>query len=850
MSQRKKVISAGVFTFLGLFIYFFCSYKYYPGLELRISGSVERETPGKVYWDFGHGFNESDSTDVTFSAGSTTDFSPPPLGGVSIEPAGFKSDISRGYVFWLVVPQNIYAAKKFSIQGKHNWGKWLKINDKMKGRQLALFPGSRIDFFSESNNFHFYYFKAPQAGFAKVYPRNGAAIRYIDGYGKNKQLLVTPDVYKEEKSGAIQFVSDPFRNKNGRSIFLPRQKIKGIAVKVQESRVRDVISSKKLRISPSQLSNSEQSKAISIEQIIVNGVLVSLDSKTVKFSGERSGRGLIFNYTDDYLELENEIISYEIYFSKGTESKAVEIKLDDKNANVKEILYPNGRNAFVGKSQVIAYPSIIDKIEVSDWQGNIESIQIRGRTEIEIVDQLNNLQQNQFRALLFVVQLLTALFSALLVSLVASVYYEERKRFPKAGVFSLIFTCEKRWFFWSVFLGGLFVNSLFLFAEWPGSLTPDSITILKEVRWLRFTNHHPYVYSFLTLALLNFYDAPITVIIVQMVFFHLLVGSFFYILFKNGVTLNILLPCFLLSICSLPINFFNIVLWKDIPFSILILFWAFFLTYVFYLRMYEKKRMRLSTKNALLLAGLFFLLCTLRHNGLVYLPFIPLILWIFFSDSRKQYFQFFVVSTLLLVSYYFVFPHVVLQKNNKRNDFAIEAAEKKTKGLKSVITGSSDKYFLEDYLAERLKIFVKTLGTSPDAWIWNNDMHTPPQRWFSVDEARAEMKVKPLSIALLYLEKKLLNTMDFKGIFAGRFIFWNSLFGLCGLVVVFMFSRWFPVSAFYSGIFLYQTIFMFIVVWPRWRYLYYLYLGGVFLLPVFLFECSKLRLQKKSIESL
>lgn len=843
MSQRKKIIWVGIVTFICLLTYFICSYRYYPGLQLRFSGQVVRDTPAKIYWNYGKGFNEFDAIDVTFSAGYSSNAGAP-LGEVTIEPAGFKSENSRGYLFWLIIPQHFYDSKDFSLSGKHQWGKWLRINSAIYGRQLVLFPGSRIKFFVNRNDFHFFYFKAPQAGFAKIYSQNGVATRYIDGYGKNKQLAVTPDVYKEERVGRIQSIFDLFRNKNDREFFLPRQKIKGLLIKAQESQVKDVVSSKKLRIFSLPSHSAGQVKTVSIERIVVNGEVVDLDSKTVKFSGQRVGQGLVFPDGEGSFELDGAVISYEIHFSKATESKAVAVKLDTNEATAKEILASDGRNILTGMCQIISYPPAIDTVEVIDWQGKVQGIETSGKNEIEITERLQDLKQSQFKPILLIIQVLTAFFSALLVSLTVSVCIEEKKRMPSANLFFLIFVREKRWFFWTVFLSGLLVNTLFLFAEWPGSLTPDSITILKEVRWLKFTNHHPYIYSLLTLAFLNFFDAPITVIIIQMVLFHLLVGTFFYILYTKAAKLRILLPCILFGICSLPINYFNIVLWKDIPFSILVLFWALYLSYILFVRIYEKNVGILTTRVALVLAFVFFLLCTLRHNGLVYLPFIPLILWKLFSNSRRTLFQFYVSSILLLVSYFFVFPHVVLQKNNKKNDFAIEAVEKKTNGIKSIITGNSDKYFLENYLAERLEIFIKTLGTSPYVWIWNNDMNAPPQRWFSYDEARAEMKTRPLNSTFSLLGKKLLKTMDFKGIFAGRFIFWNILFPLCALIAVFMLSRWFPVSAFYSSFFLYQTVFMFIVVWPRWRYLYYLYLGGVFLLPIFLFECSKLRVKK------
>ena len=65
MSQHTKVIGTGIIAFLFLFIYFTCSYKYYPGLQVRFSGQVEKETPGKLFWDYGYGFNEYDSIEIT-----------------------------------------------------------------------------------------------------------------------------------------------------------------------------------------------------------------------------------------------------------------------------------------------------------------------------------------------------------------------------------------------------------------------------------------------------------------------------------------------------------------------------------------------------------------------------------------------------------------------------------------------------------------------------------------------------------------------------------------------------------------------------------------------------------------
>ena len=564
MSQHTKVIGTGIITFLFLFIYFACSYKYYPGLQVRFSGQVEKETPGKLFWDYGYGFNEYDSIEITLSADNPVKSMP--LGTVSIEPAGFKSDNSRGYLFWLVVPQDIYDAKAFKIQGKHHWGNWLQVNADLKGRQLALFPGSRIDFDSELNLFKFYYFKAPQAGFAKVHSGTGP-VRYFDGYGKNQHLTVTPAEYKEEGRGTLEYVSDPFRIRNDRQAYLPRQQITGLKVEFQDHQVKDIIPLKKLRIYPAHLDSTGDGGSVSVEQILVNGMPVDLGAESVKYSGERFGKGLIFKNQKDYFEISGEIASYEIYLSAATPSKAVEITVNDRAVDEKGVRDKNGRYVIAGSAQKIFSTTVVDTVEVIDWTGKSLKIPNSGGNEIVIINELKDLDQDQSRLILLIVQFCTALFGGLLVSTSVSGIIEAKKKLAPAGFFPVIFVLEKRWFFWSLFLCGLLVNALFLVAEWPGSLTPDSVTVLKEARWLQFTNHHPYIYSLLLLASLNLFDAPLTGIIIQMITFHFLASCFFYILYRKGVKLPILLLCFLLSVCSLPINFFNITLWKDIPYS-------------------------------------------------------------------------------------------------------------------------------------------------------------------------------------------------------------------------------------------------------------------------------------------
>lgn len=200
-------------------------------------------------------------------------------------------------------------------------------------------------------------------------------------------------------------------------------------------------------------------------------------------------------------------------------------------------------------------------------------------------------------------------------------------------------------------------------------------------------------------------------------------------------------------------------------------------------------------------------------------------------------------SIVLFSVYYLVLPGLILDNSPTKNTYAKRAATKKIDRLAKITQNDAD-FYLEDYLSERTRQFVATLGVSPVATTWYNDMHNPPSRWFGVDEARAEMKSRPLHRNLHSVYEKILQTRDYKGFQSGRFIVWNSMFALVLLFTAFMLYRWLPLSAFFSAFILYQVFFLFFVVWPRWRYLYFMYLGGLFLLPVVVFEINKLKTRR------
>ena len=355
------------------------------------------------------------------------------------------------------------------------------------------------------------------------------------------------------------------------------------------------------------------------------------------------------------------------------------------------------------------------------------------------------------------------------------------------------------------------------------------------MKQLEITNHHPYIYYLIVLGLYNIYDAPLTIVLFQIVTYNSLIAGFMYILNQNGIKWWVLFPFCTLTFLLIPVNLFNLTVWKDIPFSIIILFWAFFIAYNYYLKCYSDVKMRLNDIELILLALLFVAICTLRHNGIIYIAFIPFCILFFSTISRVWILKFICLSSVLFSLYYFVIPPYIFYDKPERNDWAKHKVNKTVKRA-AKIKDKDGGFYLENYLGDRVERFVASLGTSPKATTWHNDMTAPPQRWFSVDEVRADFITRPKSEVLYELNNRLLETRAYKGFTDGRFIHWNSLFSLIGLMLAFILYRWLPVSALYSSFFLFQTAALFFVVWARWRYMYFLYLGGVFLVFILLLE--------------
>jgi len=93
--------------------------------------------------------------------------------------------------------------------------------------------------------------------------------------------------------------------------------------------------------------------------------------------------------------------------------------------------------------------------------------------------------------------------------------------------------------------------------------------------------------------------------------------------------------------------------------------------------------------------------------------------------SRRWLAGFIVLSGFMLLMVYQVLPGYILYDKPHKNDFAKVVIDRNLQQI-SEISDNDQEYYVENYLSKRVEKFVATLGASPKATTWYNDMHTPP----------------------------------------------------------------------------------------------------------------------------
>jgi hypothetical protein len=491
---------------------------------------------------------------------------------------------------------------------------------------------------------------------------------------------------------------------------------------------------------------------------------------------------------------------------------------------------------------------------------------------------------------LLTMHVLLAMLLAWLAGLVAGV-----------GDWRSVFVDDRRWVFWSMFATSTVVFSTWLLAWWPGMLTLDSLDSWLQVKRLEFTNWNPFVYTLYVLALTRLWDSPAVIVLVQVVATAALGASVFFFLHRQGLRFRWVAPFFAVFTLSLPVGVYNLMVWRDVPFCLLTVFWACLL-FGLAVRRARGRTFEPSWRVTLLLAGVLVFSSTVRHNGLVSLFAVPLLLAGGRLVGVARAARLFGVSAALYVALVWGVGTVIGAHRN--TDYRLVSLSLQLNSWaallepRNAVGGVSNDAFSDDPEADRrvLEKFitreeleraynpltVTTLVytsdnrlatlTQADAdairrlyvrrmlenfhiflaertylffatlgfrnWGYANNL---PQRVFPKDgESLYYLHDAPKVRWLRERQEALLEkTWRYEGLFKGAFLSWNAFVPLLVIVALFLLYKWLPMTALSCAFILTHALALFFTVISNdFRYVYFLQLFAYFVVPMAMLELT------------
>ena len=206
-------------------------------------------------------------------------------------------------------------------------------------------------------------------------------------------------------------------------------------------------------------------------------------------------------------------------------------------------------------------------------------------------------------------------------------------------------------------------------------MSVDSVNQWQQAATFRFGNAHPIFSSLLLVIFRMIYPSPATAIIVQIAISSLLAAWISASLLQKGRKKALVLGAFALFVLSPSIGIYNVTLWKDVFYSQAVVALA-----LYWYDTYPK-----PTKNQILIMScLAFILSLLRHNGVIFLLALPLLLLCYRQIKVKI---FAILISGLLVGYFVInaaFSYLPQNENKSTFDFAL-----KTQIVGAIVTGNA-----------------------------------------------------------------------------------------------------------------------------------------------------------------
>jgi len=390
---------------------------------------------------------------------------------------------------------------------------------------------------------------------------------------------------------------------------------------------------------------------------------------------------------------------------------------------------------------------------------------------------------------------------------------------------------EKRYVFCLLFFSSLTVFTLWLAAFWPGVMSVDSLKVWRAAMLPdMYLNDHPVLNVIIYKYLYQIWSNPAVVPVVQVILMSLLVSWFVFWLYREGVPTVVLLPCFLLIVCSVAVGVYTIVLWKDIPFALLIVFWACLLVKFYRQRVYGKLHWSAQKIAVLMLLGVS--LGLVRHNGLVYLLVLPGMFILLRLVSAKTIL---IVILLCVLSGGIGYNIVKRMHGIPGTEFISQQIKHYAGGVTIKKVAQNSGRTIQDYMT------VLNINQTEQGWdkfhYYFNDRYA---YWFLLHSGWWNMyPYKKVTIPFPWLREKAMRVYEKSYQAPWVWFSWNPIWLLVLLPCVTLLFWWFPCSAIMGTVLLAGALPLVYLRIFNWRYYYFLYLGLLFMLPLVAFDISK-----------
>lgn len=242
--------------------------------------------------------------------------------------------------------------------------------------------------------------------------------------------------------------------------------------------------------------------------------------------------------------------------------------------------------------------------------------------------------------------------------------------------------------FGSVLIGMAIINIAVLFlTEYPGILTSDSISQVRQILTGKYSNHHPFYHTmiiklFLSIGMYLFHDMN-SAIALYCVFQSLFMASCFsyavLTLYQMNCAPKVLLLC-TLWYAVMPFHImYSITVWKDVMFGGMMIL---FLASIY--RIFRNMGKGTSNYSVMTISGMG--LCLFRSNGWFAFLLTFICFGVLLRKQRKQIF--FLLAGILVCS--FIVKHPVLSYLDVRQPDAIEALSIPIQQIARVIADKKD----------------------------------------------------------------------------------------------------------------------------------------------------------------